>query len=67
VALGAAIRRTREAVSISQERLALVAEVDRSYVGRIERGDNAVAVLTLLKIAAALDVTASALMEAAGL
>jgi transcriptional regulator with XRE-family HTH domain len=67
VALGGAIRRTRSALAISQERLALLAEVDRSYVGRIERGDNAVAVLTLIKIAAALDITASALMEAAGL
>ena len=67
VALGAAIRRLREARSISQERLALDAEVDRSYVGRVERGDNAVAVLTLVKLAAILDVSASTLMEQAGL
>jgi transcriptional regulator with XRE-family HTH domain len=67
VALGDAIRRIREAKSISQERLALVAEVDRSYVGRIERGDNAPAVLTLLKLAGALDLTLASLMEAAGL
>ena len=57
----------REARSISQERLALEAEVDRSYVGRIERGDNAVAVLTLVKLASVLGVSASALMEQAGL
>lgn len=67
VALGAAIRRLREARSISQERLALDAEVDRSYVGRVERGDNAVAVLTLVRLAAALGVSASTLMEQAGL
>lgn len=67
VALGAALRRAREAIGLSQERLALVAEVDRSYVGRIERGDNAVAVLTLVKLAAALDMTASDLMAQAGL
>lgn len=67
VALGAAIRRLREARSISQEQLALDAEVDRSYVGRVERGDNAVAVLTLVKLAAVLGVTASTLMELAGL
>ena len=67
VALGAAIRRVREAQSISQERLALNAEVDRSYVGRVERGDNAVAVLTLVKLAAVLGVSASTLMEQAGL
>lgn len=67
ISLGAAIRRLREARSISQERLALIAEVDRSYMGRIERGDNAVAVLTLVRLAEALDTTASALMEQAGL
>lgn len=52
---------------MSQERLALIAEVDRSYVGRIERGDNAVAVLTLIRLADALDLSASQLMEQAGL
>jgi len=67
VALGAAIRRLRLAQSVSQERLALIAEVDRSYMGRIERGDNAVAVLTLVKVAAALGTTASELMARAGL
>lgn len=66
VAIGAAIRRMREARAISQDRLALSAEVDRSYMGRIERGDNAVAVLTLVKIAAALEVTAFSLLERAG-
>ena len=67
VALGAAIRRVRLARSVSQERLALIAEVDRSYMGRIERGDNAVAVLTPVKLAAALDTTAANLLEQAGL
>ena len=59
VALGAAIRRMREARSISQERLALIAEVDRSYVGRVERGDNAVAVLTMIRLAEAMGISAS--------
>jgi transcriptional regulator with XRE-family HTH domain len=52
---------------ISQERLALLSEVDRSYMGRIERGDNNVAVLTLLRIAGALGVTMTELMAEAGL
>lgn len=67
VALGAAIRRLREARSVSQEMLALAARVDRSYMGRVERGDNAIAVLTLVKVASALGTTASAVMEQAGL
>jgi len=52
---------------ISQEKLALLAEVDRSYVGRVERGDNNVAVLTLARLAAALDLTIAKLMQKAGL
>jgi ribosome-binding protein aMBF1 (putative translation factor) len=67
VALGDAIRRLRLAKSISQEHLALMAEVDRSYVGRIERGDNNVAILTLVRLAGALETTVATLMEQAGL
>lgn len=44
-----------------------MAEVDRSYVGRIERGDNNVAALTLLKIAQALNVSLKDLMKEAKL
>ena len=67
VALGEALRRIRQTKGVSQERLALAAEVDRSYVGRIERGDNNVAVLTLVKLAAALEITVTELMGSAGL
>jgi len=56
-ALGDAIRHVSKKQGVSQERLALLAEIDRSYVGRGERGDNNVAVLTLLKVATALDTT----------
>lgn len=67
VALGEAIRRIRLSKEISQEKLALLSEVDRSYVGRVERGDNNVAVLTLSRLAGALDVSISKLMQEAGL
>jgi transcriptional regulator with XRE-family HTH domain len=40
---------------LSQEQLALQAEVDRSYVGGIERGERNVSFLTLVKIAECLD------------
>ncbi|MCP3725405.1 helix-turn-helix domain-containing protein [Paraburkholderia sp. CNPSo 3272] len=52
---------------MSQEQLALTAEVDLSYLGRVERGDNAAALLTLKRIADALGVTMAALMGEAGL
>jgi len=67
VALGAAIKRIRLSKEISQERLALLAEVDRSYVGRVERGDNNVAILTLTRLAKALNISISELMKEAGL
>lgn len=67
VALGDAIRRIRLEKGISQEKLALLAEVDRSYVGRVERGDNNVAVLTLARLAKALDVSMRDLMGEAAL
>lgn len=67
VALGKAIRQIRLQKGISQESLALVAEVDRSYVGRVERGDNNVAVLTLAKLAKALGISVTKLMQKAKL
>lgn len=67
VTLGAAIRRVRQAKGISQEQLALAAEIDRSYLGRVERGDSVVAVLVLISIAKALGLTLEQLMREAGL
>lgn len=67
IALGAAIRAVPEARGLSQERLALDAEIDRSYVGYIENGKNNPAALTLVKLASALGLTASELFAQAGL
>jgi transcriptional regulator with XRE-family HTH domain len=67
LALGRAIRETRKAKDISQEKLALLADMDRSYVGRVERGDNNAALLTLVRIAKALELSVSQLMRKAKL
>lgn len=67
VALGQAIRRLRKAKKLSQEKLALQADVDRAYIGQVERGDNNVALLRLKQIADALEVTVASLMEEARL
>lgn len=67
VALGQALREIRLEQGISQERLALMAGVDRSYVGRVERGDNNVALLTLLCLAQALGLRPSAVLARASL
>jgi transcriptional regulator with XRE-family HTH domain len=67
VAFGDAIRRLRSAREMSQEALALAAGIDRGYVGRVERGDSVVALLVIIKIARALNVTVEQLMAEAGL
>ncbi|QIA64635.1 helix-turn-helix domain-containing protein [Vibrio astriarenae] len=36
---GANLRRMRKDRSISQDKLALLADIDRSYIGRVERGE----------------------------
>jgi len=67
LALGDAIRRIRQSKDISQEKLALLTEFDRCYVGRVERGDNNVAVLTLARLANSLDISLARLMKEAEL
>lgn len=67
LALGDAIRKARLKQGLTQEDLALAADVDRGYLGRVERGDNNVAVLTLLKIAQALGVSIKDIMKEAKL
>ena len=63
VALGAAIRAKRLAQGLSQEALADKANIDRSYMGGIERGEHNIAIVNLLKVADALGVKASTLFE----
>ena len=63
VSLGAAIRAARQAQGLSQEALAEIAGIDRSYMGGIERGEHNLAIMNLLKIADALRVKASKLLD----
>lgn len=64
-AFGAAVRATRLEQGISQEALADIAGLDRSYMGGIERGEHNVALINIQKVAAALDVSISELMAMA--
>ena len=57
------LRRLRVARSLSQEALAAEAEVDRSYVGRLERGLENPTVVVLDKLAKALSVPTSELFS----
>lgn len=39
IQFGARLRDKRKTLGISQDKLALLADIDRSYAGRIERGE----------------------------
>lgn len=65
--LGGAIRRARFECRMSQEALADLAEIDRSHMGRIERGERNVTILNLKKISSALNVSMAALLDDARL
>lgn len=54
--LGAAIRARRLELHLSQEALADASGLDRSHMGKIERGERNVTILNLLRIARALKV-----------
>lgn len=66
VGLGAVVRAERKAQGLSQEALADKADIDRSYMGGIERGEHNIAIINLLKIANALGMKASLLLDKAG-
>lgn len=55
VLMGNNIRDIRKSQNMSQEELAFKAEIDRSYVGGIERGERNVSFLTLVKLAKCLN------------
>lgn len=61
--VGLRIRHRREELGITQEKLAALAGMDRTAVGKIERGERRVTVSTLQKLAHALQTTMSAVLE----
>jgi transcriptional regulator with XRE-family HTH domain len=65
--LGDAIRARRRAKDLSQEALADAAGLDRSHMGKIERGERNVTTLLLVEVARALDVTVASLFDDARL
>ena len=60
---GSAVRRRREALRWSQELLAERAQLNRSYLGEVERGEAVPSLATMDKLAAALAVDLTALLE----
>jgi transcriptional regulator with XRE-family HTH domain len=63
--VGRNLRRRRLAKGISQEELAHLCELDRTYVSGIERGVRNPTVTVLERLAAVLDIPAAMLLETA--
>lgn len=57
------VKAARKARGLSQERLALEAEVDRTYVSQIERAVSNPSLLVVAKIAAVLDTEVAVLLS----
>jgi transcriptional regulator with XRE-family HTH domain len=52
--LGNRIRTQRKCIGLTQEQLALVADVDRSYYGAVERGERNITFTVLCRLCLAL-------------
>ena len=61
--LGKRIRAQRQSVGLTQEALALVANVDRSYYGAVERGERNVTFTVLCRLCLALRCDVAKLTE----
>ncbi|MCM2337126.1 helix-turn-helix domain-containing protein [Hydrogenophaga pseudoflava] len=65
IALGGAIRRSRRARGISQEELAHRSAIDRSYMSSIERGGQNPGIVSIARIAKAMEMSMTELMAEA--
>ena len=60
-AFGARLREGRHAKGLSQEELALACNLDRTYIGGVERGERNISLINIYKIAQALAIPPSQL------
>ena len=63
-AFGAAVRSVRTTKGLAQEALAHAARIERSHLGKIERGEHTATLALVLKIAKALGISSGELMAA---
>lgn len=63
IAFGATLRLARTQKGLSQEALALQCGLDRTYVGRVERGERNLSLKTIVKLAKGLGLRPAELME----
>lgn len=60
---GITVRALREQRGLSQEKLAAVAGISRTYMSEVERGVTTVSLVTIEKLARGLDLTMSRLLH----
>lgn len=60
---GKVLRELREANQLSQEKLAEYCELDRTYISLLERGLRQPTITTIFKLAKALNISPSQLIE----
>jgi len=60
---GKNIRKTRKRLDLSQERLAELSGLHRTYIGSVERGERNITLVNAEKISSALNVKLSKLLE----
>ena len=61
--VGRRIKELRQKRGWSQEKLAEEAGLHRTYIGQVERGEKCIGVVNLFRIAEALGVTASSVVD----
>lgn len=64
-AFGLAIRKRREHLGLSQEALAALARLHRTYIGSVERGERNLSLKNIYALASALGMSASQLLSEA--
>nr|CAA6808135.1 MAG: Unknown protein [uncultured Thiotrichaceae bacterium] len=62
-AFGSHVKKLRSDRNLSQEKLALICGLDRTYISGIERGTRNVSLLNIAKVAEALAVSPSELFQ----
>lgn len=63
-AFGKRLRDLRKENGLSQEELALECELDRSYIGGVERGERNISLVNIYKIAKALGISVGKFFDA---
>jgi transcriptional regulator with XRE-family HTH domain len=59
---GLRVKKIRQNLKLSQEDLAAIADLDRTYISGIERGKRNISLINIVKLSSSLNITPSELM-----